>query len=118
MSPHVFLTITIVLTVASQTLQKQLALDLQRHVHRTNSAFVHYLRQPLFWTALALLGMGLVSWLIVLDAMDVSKAYTLLSINYVLMLPVSRILFAETIPATRWLGVVIIVAGVVCTSWS
>ena len=117
MSPYLFLATTIVLTVASQTLQKRVALDFEQRTDE-RSAVVYYLGQPLFWLAFALLGMGLASWLIVLDAMEVGKAYTLLSINYVLMLPVSRALFAERIPATRWLGVAVIVVGVVCTSWS
>ena len=118
MSPYVFLVTTIVLTVASQTLQKQLAINLETHVVQKRNAFVRYIGQPLFWVALSLLGLALVSWLVVLDSMDVSKAYTLLSINYILMLPVSRFFFAEEIPSTRWFGVAIIVAGVICTAWS
>jgi len=114
---YLFLTLTVALTVASQTLQKRVALDYEAATG-VSSAFAYYLRRPLFWCAFTLLGAALVCWLVVLDAMDVGKAYTLLSVNYVLMLPVSRIVFAERIPLTRWIGVAIIVAGVICTSWS
>lgn len=117
MSPYLFLLLTVLLTVASQTLQKRLALAYE-HTHRERSAVLHYLGQPLFWIALALLGAALACWLVVLDLMEVGKAYTLLSVNYVLMLPISHLLFAERIPATRWIGVAIIVAGVICTYWS
>lgn len=116
MPPIVFLSLAIVLTVASQVLQKQVAMVPQNQ--RGDSAILFFSKQPRFWLALSLLGLALLCWLLVLHTMEVSKAYTLLSLNYVLMLVASRVFFHEDIPLTRWLGVLVIVGGIVCISWS
>ena len=116
MSSILLLATTIVLTVTSQVLQKQVALAAQEHPD--SNAIIYYSRQTRFWLALLLLGAGLLCWLLVLHKMEVSKAYTLLSLNYVLMLAASRFFFDETIPPTRWFGAAAIVIGVACISWS
>lgn len=108
-----FLLISILFTLASQILQKQVA-----GTTAAGSAPAGYLRRPRFWLALLCLGGAMASWLLVLTAMEVSKAYSLLSINYVLMLLVSRFVFDETIPPSRWLGVSCLLAGVVLIAWS
>jgi len=105
------LLISIIFTVASQILQKQVA-DASARTTAPDSALALYLRQPRFWLALLCLGVAMLSWLLVLCTMEVSKAYSLLSINYVIMLLVSRFLFHEAIPRSRWLGVACLLAGV------
>lgn len=115
MSAYLLIAITVVLSVASQVLQKQVAVAATAG---TGPTLVRYMRQLRFWVALALLGFAMIFWLVVLQKMQVSKAYTLLSINYALMVPVSRLMFAEHIPWTRWLGAMIITIGVGCISWS
>jgi len=104
------LLLTIALTVISQTLQKQVADLFTRS--GVDSALAFYSRHPRFWLAMISLGSAMLSWLLVLHGMDVSRAYSLLSINYVLMLVISRIIFNEEIPATRWLGVACVLGGV------
>ena len=115
MYAYLFVAITVVLTVASQVLQKQVAMFA---VGAAGPVLLRYMRQPRFWMALSLLGVAMLSWLVVLHSLQVSKAYTLLSVNYALMVPVSRFLFAERIPPTRWAGALVISLGVVCISWS
>jgi len=102
--------ISIVLTVVSQTLQKKVADDFARA--GAASALSFYFRRIAFWLAMAALGGAMLSWLFVLSAMEVSRAYSLLSINYVLMLLVSRFIFKETIPSNRWLGVLALLGGI------
>jgi undecaprenyl phosphate-alpha-L-ara4N flippase subunit ArnE len=104
------LLLTITLTVISQTLQKQVADIFMRSGQ--DSALWFYSTHPVFWLAMICLGSAMLSWLFVLHGMEVSRAYSLLSVNYVLMLLVSRWVFREHIPATRWLGVACIVGGV------
>ena len=60
-----------------------------------------------------LLGIGLLLWMLVLTQLDVSLAYPLLSINYVLVLLAARFVFAEHVPSHRWVGAFAIVAGIV-----
>lgn len=51
-------------------------------------------------------------WMYVLKRYEFSLAYPLLSISYIIGLLAAYFIFHETIPATRWLGVVIIMIGV------
>lgn len=118
MRPYLFLLVTVLLTVVSQVLQKQVAIGIESMTGGGGSVMLFYVRQSRLWVALALLGLAMISWLVVLHTLEVSKAYTLLSISYALMVPVSRMVFSEDIPWTRWLGALVITAGVVCISWS
>jgi undecaprenyl phosphate-alpha-L-ara4N flippase subunit ArnE len=104
------LLLTIALTVISQTLQKQVADLFARS--GADSALMFYSRHPRFWLAMISLGSAMLSWLLVLHGMDVSRAYSLLSVNYVLMMFISRMVFKEQIPVTRWWGVICLLGGV------
>jgi undecaprenyl phosphate-alpha-L-ara4N flippase subunit ArnE len=117
LSAYIALGISIVFTVISQTLQKKVADDFSKarttlsKIHAA-SALQFYSRSLSFWLAMIALGGAMLSWLYVLSAMEVSRAYSLLSINYVLMLLVSHFIFKETIPRNRWLGVVSLLGGI------
>ena len=115
MTAYLFVAMSVLFSVASQVLQKQVAMIA---VASSGHTLVRYMRQLRFWIALGLLGFAMLCWLVVLHTMQVSKAYTLLSINYALMVPVSRWLFDERIPLTRWIGALVITFGVVLISWS
>jgi len=83
---------------------------------------VHFIRRLASsretWWSIVSLGIGTLFWLAVLYRMEVSKAFPFLSLNTVLVLLASRYYLRETIGATRWIGVVIIVAGIVLLSQS
>ena len=115
MTPYLFVAVTVLLTVVSQVLQKQVATAVGPS---PQNVMLAYARQVRLWVALALLGLAMIAWLAVLARLQVSKAYTLLSINYALMVPVSKLIFDEEIPWTRWLGALVITLGVVCISWT
>jgi len=51
-------------------------------------------------------------WIIVLSRMELSVAYPLLSMGYILVLLFSWIFFKEDVNFVRWMGVVIICLGV------
>lgn len=110
MTAYLALAISIVLTVVSQTLQKKAADDCR--LAAASSALQFYLHSTVFWLALVALGGAMLSWLVVLSTLEVSRAYSLLSINYVAMLLVSRFVFHEHIPVHRWLGVAILLGGI------
>ena len=112
---YLFVAVSVGLSVISQVLQKQVAMVA---VADSGPALVRYMRQLRFWIALSLMGFAMIFWLLVLHGMEVSKAYTLLSINYAVMVPISRYMFAEQVPWTRWVGAIIIAVGVGCISWS
>lgn len=56
-------------------------------------------------------------WFYVLARVPLSLAYPMQSISYVLGLFVSRFILHETIPWTRWTGVVIILLGVAIVAY-
>jgi len=51
-------------------------------------------------------------WFYILKHYEFSMAYPLISISYLLMMLASIFIFHETIPFTRWIGVVLILVGV------
>ncbi len=55
-------------------------------------------------------------WIIALSKVDLSVAYPLLSCGYILVLLASWLLFKEPVTAIRWLGVLVIMAGVTLIS--
>ncbi|MCQ2059004.1 MAG: EamA family transporter [Bacteroidaceae bacterium] len=54
---------------------------------------------------------SVVLWMYVLKKFPFSQAYPMLSISYIAGLVTSVIVFHEAVPATRWIGVAIIIAG-------
>ncbi|XPV77582.1 MAG: EamA family transporter [Desulfovibrio sp.] len=64
------------------------------------------------------LGLGAISWLLVLSRMELSMAYPLISLGYVLVAFASRYIFHEKIPPTRWIGIAIIMVGIGLISMS
>ncbi|WP_460125243.1 4-amino-4-deoxy-L-arabinose-phosphoundecaprenol flippase subunit ArnE [Pseudomonas sp. S2_C03] len=70
------------------------------------------LRTPWIWLALSAMGAGLILWLLVLQRLEVSIAYPMLSLNFVLITLIARFVFDERIDRRHWLGVVLVIAGV------
>jgi multidrug transporter EmrE-like cation transporter len=51
-------------------------------------------------------------WLLVLSRVEVSYAYPLLSIGYIVTSFAGQVFFNETVDTTRWAGILVICAGV------
>jgi undecaprenyl phosphate-alpha-L-ara4N flippase subunit ArnE len=111
MTAYAALLVSVLFRVLSQTLQKQVADALTSTTVGAVQSVRRYLHLPKFWLALLCLGIAMLSWLLVLANMEVSKAYSLLSVNYVAMLFISRTVFHEAIPPSRWLAVACLLAG-------
>lgn len=56
---------------------------------------------------------GVVLWMYVLKRYEFSMAYPMLSIGYVISLLYGYFIFQETITLTRWIGILIVMAGVI-----
>ena len=56
--------------------------------------------------------MGVLEWMVVLKRYDLSLAYPLTAISFILSLFAGALFFHEVVPATRWIGVLLIKAGV------
>jgi multidrug transporter EmrE-like cation transporter len=69
------------------------------------------LRQPRLWLGLALFGVSAVFWLIVLSRVDLSIAYPFVGVSYIAVVLIGRFLLHEQVPGLRWVGVLVVAAG-------
>lgn len=70
------------------------------------------LSNPLLIAALPLYGASFVAWTVVLSRMHLSVAYPALSLTYVVIPFVSWLLLNEPISLIHWIGILLVVAGV------
>lgn len=96
-------------TTSGQLLQKKASLKYSQL--KGDSIFQHLFSVEIV-TSTLFLGAGLLFWMLVLSSVELSVAYPLLSVNYVIILLGARYLFGESIPTRRWVGVVFILAGI------
>ena len=73
---------------------------------------------PTVWIGLFLYGLSAFFWLIVLSHYDLSYAYPMLSISYILIPLLAWIVFGEQIPIMRGISIAIICIGVIILSRS
>ena len=77
----------------------------------------NYLLDVLVCWQLALSGICIVSatflWMYILKHFEFSIAYPMISISYVFGMLAAIFIFHETVPVTRWIGVFLILLGVV-----
>ncbi len=74
--------------------------------------YLHALSSPLVWLGLGLYGASAVLWLWVLSRLDVSLAYPLVSLGFVVTLALGVVWLGEPLSWTRVAGCGLIVAGV------
>ncbi len=74
------------------------------------------LTQPLVWIGLAAYALSAMFWLIVLSRFDLSYAYPMLASMYLVIPIVSRIFLDESIPPLRWVGMLVVLIGVILVS--
>lgn len=97
------------LTCLGQVAQKY-AVESWRDV---DAAWADKLRSPWLGLAVLSLGGGLLVWLLVLQRLEVGIAYPMLSLNFVLITLIARFVFHEPIDRRHWLGVALVMGGVV-----
>lgn len=71
---------------------------------------------PMIILGIAFYGIATVLWLFVLSRLPLSIAYPLQSLAYVIGILAALYLFDEVIPLNRWVGVCIIIVGVIVIS--
>jgi drug/metabolite transporter (DMT)-like permease len=86
------------------------------HKDRIASAMWSAATNPWILGGLASYGIGAAIWIMVLTRVPLSWAYPILALNQVLILFVAARFLGEEVSAARWLGVLLIVAGVFFTS--
>jgi drug/metabolite transporter (DMT)-like permease len=78
---------------------------------------IDYFRQLLINWQLAFSGLSIVIatllWMYILKHFDFSSAYPMISISYIFGMLASVYIFHESVPITRWIGVALILIGVI-----
>jgi len=67
---------------------------------------------PAIVIGFACYGLAAAFWIVVLSRLDLSYAYPLLALMYVLVPLAARIFLQEQIPPGRWIGIAIVIIGV------
>jgi len=75
-------------------------------------------KSPLVLLGLAFYALGALAWIAVLSRLDLSVAYPFLALNFVLVTLSGRFLLGETVPPLRWLGILVIIAGILLVAKS
>ena len=68
--------------------------------------------QPAFWLGLSCYAISVAVWVIVLSRIDVSLAYPLVSLGYVINAVGARLLLGEVLTPRRLAGIAVIILGV------
>lgn len=74
---------------------------------------VRFLFNPWFVSGLVLYAVSVLNWLIVLGRMELSIAYPLMSLGYILTLLIGAWLFHEPVTVVKVVGILVIILGVV-----
>jgi drug/metabolite transporter (DMT)-like permease len=73
---------------------------------------------PLVLLGLAFYGASAVLWLLVLSRESLSFVYPLVAMSYVLTVFLSKTILHETVPSLRWVGLAVIVVGILIVARS
>jgi multidrug transporter EmrE-like cation transporter len=80
--------------------------------------FMRAFTNPWVFAGFAFYFLSSLFWMIVLSRVELSVAYPMLSLGYAVVLLASFFLFQEAVSPVRWLGVLVIMLGVVLISRS
>ena len=76
------------------------------------SLIVLILQSPLLLIGFVLFGIGALAWIAALSRFRLSVIYPFLALNMVLIALISMFFLGETIPLTRWGGILVICVGI------
>jgi len=85
-------------------------------VSRPVETLVRIFTTPLILVALPLYGGAMILWLVAISRLDLSFAYPLLALAFVINPLLAQLLLGESIPWERWVGILVICIGVVIVS--
>jgi len=86
--------------------------EIELDIARTPSLLLRSFGNPFVLLGYILYGISSLSWLIILSRVELSLAYPMISIGYVLVVILSRVLFDEHVTLLRFAGTLVICFGV------
>jgi len=93
------------------------------HIHRVilsnfSQFALELLSSGWLWTGILCYLIMFLLWITVLSRMDLSIAFLILSIDYLLVPLFSIVFLKESISLLRWVGIAFVMAGICFASWS
>ncbi len=86
--------------------------EIELDASRIPSMLIRSFGNPYVLLGYILYGLSSLSWLIVISRVELSLAYPMIAIGYVLVVVLSRFLFAEHVTPLRFAGTLVICFGV------
>jgi len=114
-SAFIFILIGVLLNAAAQLALKASVHDMGVIVLNLDTLLpvaLRMARQSWLWVGLCCYGVSVIVWIMALSRVDVTIAYPMLSIGYVVSAIAAWALFGEALNAGRMTGIVIIIIGV------
>jgi drug/metabolite transporter (DMT)-like permease len=87
-------------------------------LHALGPTFVRMLGCWQLWAGLGAAACAAVFWLATISRVELSWAYPMLAMGYILVLVFSALVLGETVTPARWIGTALIVVGVILVSRS
>jgi multidrug transporter EmrE-like cation transporter len=75
-------------------------------------------REPRLWAGLTLFGISSLFWMVVLSRVPLSVAYPFVGVSYIAIVLLSRLVLHEHVPLLRWVGVLVVAAGIAIIGFS
>lgn len=119
MASHLnFLSLAVFTTMlaAGQLLFKQVGLSIRDQ--SLVEALLSTLRQPAFYAAISLYGLSTLLWIWILSRVPLTQAYPWVAAGVVIVPLLGWWVFGERVSITFWVGVILIVIGIVLTQYS
>jgi uncharacterized membrane protein len=107
---YLALGVAIVLLSAGQIAQKAVARQIFA-IDDRRSLTRRAITCPATWMTLFFLASGTLFWLLALTRIEVSAAYPILGLSFVLTTLFAKLMLGETVTAYRWFGVALITLG-------
>lgn len=111
-NPFVLIFVAVCLGVVGQIMMKNGMNQVGAITHFGLGTLVHVFSNPFVLLGFASYGLSSVVYLLALSRLDLSVAYPMIGLGYVLVVFFSWLVLREQVGLLRWLGVVLIVAGV------
>ena len=116
---YLILAISVLLAVAGQLLMKKGMLVFGSFpVSQLLYKLVPMFTNPFVFFGFACFGLSSIFWLVVLSRLPLSLVYPMVSVAYVVVAVASVIFFKENVSLVRWIGIFVIITGVLLISRS
>lgn len=111
---YFFILLSAIISSAAQLCFKNVA---DRYENVTRQNHLHYYKNILLrkttWLGFIFVFLNIFSWTVVLNFSELSFAFPLCSVNYIVVLATSKLFLKEKISLNRLLGTLLVMAGII-----